>query len=64
MPMNFVQTPLATGRLHQHRHNPDIGIVALMPISAYKAHLLRRCKELQTDHPDSPWAGDVQAVLQ
>ena len=28
------------------------------------SHLLRRCKELQTDHPDSPWAGDVQAVLQ
>ena len=28
------------------------------------AHLLRRCKQLQEDHPDSPWAGEVQAVLQ
>ena len=28
------------------------------------AHLLRRCKELQEDHPDSRWAGDVQATLQ
>jgi len=28
------------------------------------AHLLRRCKDLQTSHPDSPWAGAVQAVLQ
>ena len=28
------------------------------------AHLLRRCKQLQEDHPDSPWGGDVQAVLQ
>ena len=27
-------------------------------------HLLRRCKELQEDHPDSLWAGQVQAVLQ
>ena len=27
-------------------------------------HLLRRCKELREDHPDSPWAGEVQAVLQ
>ena len=26
--------------------------------------LLRRCKELQEDHPDSLWAGQVQAVLQ
>ena len=24
----------------------------------------RRCKELQEDHPDSLWAGQVQAVLQ
>ena len=28
------------------------------------AHLLRRCKQLQEDHPDSPWGGQVQAVLQ
>ncbi len=28
------------------------------------AHLLRRCKHLQAAHPDSPWAGEVQAVLQ
>ena len=28
------------------------------------AHLLRRCKNLQAAHPESPWAGDVQAVLQ
>ena len=27
-------------------------------------HLLRRCKELQEDHPHSLWAGQVQAVLQ
>ena len=27
-------------------------------------HLLRRCEELQEDHPDSLWAGQVQAVLQ
>ena len=27
-------------------------------------HLLRRCKELQEDHPESLWAGQVQAVLQ
>ncbi len=27
-------------------------------------HLLRRCKALQEDHPDSPWAAQVQAVLQ
>ena len=27
-------------------------------------HLLRRCKHLQEDHPDSPWAFQVQAVLQ
>ena len=27
-------------------------------------HLLQRCKELQEDHPDSLWAGQVQAVLQ
>ena len=27
-------------------------------------HLLRRCKDLQAAHPDSPWAGEVQAVLQ
>ena len=28
------------------------------------AHLLRRCKDLQTAHPDNPWAGEVKAVLQ
>ena len=28
------------------------------------AHLLRRCKDLQATHPDSPWAAAVQAVLQ
>ena len=28
------------------------------------AHLLRRCRTLQTDHPRSPWAAAVQAVLQ
>ncbi len=28
------------------------------------AHLLRRSKDLQAAHPDSPWAGEVQAVLQ
>ena len=28
------------------------------------AHLLRRCKDLRTDHPDSPWAAAVQTVLQ
>ncbi len=28
------------------------------------AHLLRRCKHLQDDHPHSPWAARVQAVLQ
>ena len=28
------------------------------------AHLLRRAKQLQEDHPDSAWAGAVQAVLQ
>ena len=33
----------------------DIGI---------SSRLLRRCKQLQEDHPDSPWAGEVQAVLQ
>ncbi len=27
------------------------------------AHLLRRCKHLQEDHPDSPWAFEVQRVL-
>ncbi len=27
-------------------------------------HLLQRCKQLQEDRPDSPWAGEVQAVLQ
>ena len=27
-------------------------------------HLLRRAKQLQEDHPDSAWAGAVQAVLQ
>ena len=27
-------------------------------------HLLRRCKDLQAAHPDSPWAGEVEAVLQ
>ena len=28
------------------------------------AHLLRRCSEIQDDHPRSPWAGNVQVVLQ
>ena len=28
------------------------------------SHLLRRCKDLQAAHPDSPWAGAVQAVPQ
>ena len=28
------------------------------------SHLLRRCRELQEEHPDSPWAAQVQAVLQ
>ena len=28
------------------------------------AHLLRRCTHLQEDHPDSPWAFEVQQVLQ
>jgi transposase len=28
------------------------------------AHLLRRCRTLQTDHPRSPWAAAVQSVLQ
>ena len=28
------------------------------------SHLLRRCKELREDHPDSAWAGEVQATLQ
>ncbi len=27
-------------------------------------HILRRSKDLQAAHPDSPWAGAVQAVLQ
>ena len=27
-------------------------------------HLLQRCRQLQADHPDSPWAGEVQAALQ
>ena len=26
-------------------------------------HLLQRCKHLREDHPDNPWAGEVQAVL-
>ena len=26
-------------------------------------HLLQRCKQLREDHPDNPWAGEVQAVL-
>ena len=26
-------------------------------------HLLQRCKQLREDHPDSLWAGEVQAVL-
>ena len=29
----------------------------------HKAHLVRRCKHLQEDHPDSPWAFEVQQVL-
>ena len=28
------------------------------------AHLLRRCKQLQEDHPDCPWAVEVQTLLQ
>ena len=28
------------------------------------AHLLRRCRELQQDHPYSRWGAEVQAVLQ
>ena len=28
------------------------------------AHLLRRCTQLQEDHPYSPWGAEVQAVLQ
>ena len=28
------------------------------------AHLLRRCQYLRDDHPDSTWAGQVEAVLQ
>ena len=28
------------------------------------AHLLRRARQLQADHPHSPWAAGVQAVLQ
>ena len=27
-------------------------------------HLLRRCRNLQAAHPDSPWAGEVKAALQ
>ena len=27
------------------------------------AHLLRRCRLLHADHPRSPWAARVQAVL-
>ena len=34
------------------------------PHQSCLAHLLRRCKDLQAAHPDSPWAGAVQAVLQ
>ncbi|MCY4026144.1 MAG: IS66 family transposase [Acidobacteria bacterium] len=26
-------------------------------------HLLQRCRQLQEDHPNSPWAGEVRAVL-
>ena len=26
-------------------------------------HLLQRCKQLREDHPGSPWAGEVKAVL-
>ena len=28
------------------------------------SHLLPRCEELREDHPDSSWAGEVQATLQ
>ena len=31
---------------------------------SWLSHLLRRCKELREDHPDSAWAGEVQATLQ
>ena len=44
-----------------------VGVVSLLPRRAAPTclnHLLRRCKELQEDHPDSLWAGQVQAVLQ
>ena len=34
------------------------------PHQSCLSHLLRRCKELQEDHPYSPWGGEVQAVLQ
>ena len=34
------------------------------PHQSCLSHLLRRCKELQEDHPYSPWGGQVQAVLQ
>ncbi len=34
------------------------------PAQTCVGHLLRRCKDLQAAHPDSPWAGKVQAVLQ
>ncbi len=34
------------------------------PHQSCLSHLLRRCKELQENHPYSPWAGEVQAVLQ
>lgn len=33
------------------------------PAQTCVGHLLRRCKDLQAAHPDSPWAGKVQAVL-
>ena len=34
------------------------------PPQTCPGHLLRRCKDLQAAHPDSPWAGAVQTVLQ
>ena len=34
------------------------------PSQTCLSHLLRRCKDLQASHPDSPWAWEVQAMLQ
>ena len=49
-----------------------VDVVSLLPSRAAPIlsespclnHLLRRCKELQEDHPDSLWAGQEQVVLQ